>query len=163
MKRGETMNPNHRPDSYGQILIAEAYLVPYVVGRANETVPTSREEMRLWNEQLKSWGFPFKIVHGDHLVQLEVYNDEFKDWCIYGAPTEVVHYFFGDKSLKKPFPTIFPAREFVGKREGELINFDLQPSYEKCVSLFLVLGQSKSRYGTYGKFESILNKIIMNK
>lgn len=157
------MNPNHKTATYGQLLIAEAYLVSHTIGRANNLVPTSRDEMRMYNEQLKSWGFPFKIVHGDHLVKLEVYNDEFKDWGTFSPPSNVVHYFFGDKNLKKPFPTIFPANEFVGKREGELIAFDLQPDYEKCVSLFLVLGQCKSRYGSYGRFEHILSKIITTK
>ena len=156
----EHMTKNHKIMEYGQILMGEAYLVPNHIGRASNLTPTGREEMTLYNDQLKMWGFPHKIVHGDDLLQLAIHNYDGKDWCNHGAPTSVVQYFFGENSPRIPFPTIFPAKAFVGNKEGSLISFDLEPSTGKYVALFLVLGQRKSYYGSYGKFEDVLKRVI---
>lgn len=100
-----------------------------------------------WNDSILNRTHKvINIPKGEKYVNIWAFSpgDENSNWCChYEMPG-------GDN-----FPSYLPVEIFEGKAEGDTITLET-----KWGTVELTLKQSGTRYGSYGKFESVLNRLI---
>jgi len=127
-------------------IAGDVFIIPNINDRFNECPDFSKESIQ---RRLDSLGLEIQFEDDDTLVETWCCSKESNNWHCHGLKNNRGATLFSVGS----FPSVFPARIFKGKKEGDTVTIH---STALNVDFELTLNQLSYRYRRFGRFEEVL-------
>lgn len=129
-------------------IAGDVFIIPNVNGKFKDCTDFAQECAQIRFEGL---GLDLRFEPDDTLVETWCCNKESDNWHCHGLKIN------GETTLPVGcFPSDFPARIFMGKKEGDKITLH---STVLNVDIELTLNQLAYRYRNFGPFEEVLTHV----